>query len=690
MPLIQLDNAWWDSDTGAISAFGQTFPSPVAGAGNVSGLVPGAGVASVNTAILKASAGAGGAVAIPGNLGVIQINETIYLPSSTAVFIGKGTTIKMADGSARSLVFANLNDQTGNSNIYIGGGGTIDCNWQGQTSISDIRQMGLYFCNVDQLVIENLRIINARKYHILLGSATNFAIRDIYVNSTAVGADGVHVHGNSSDGIIERISGTSGDDFIALNVKDVANWLNPTTPALHIGPIRNTTVRKITGNVTAANSGNCVAVYSNVTGTPTTLTGASWANGIATLTYSGTVGVAGGFVQVAGVNPSTWNGVFRVLSSAAGTLTYEMDQDPGARVSGGTVDANYAISGLRIEDIKPEMINTGNAVYLATFPSPGSGGAIDDVLVDDVNPSALVSGRSLALYTCIGTGIFKRIRHNVQSGAGTELIWGEPGFNHEVLDFTDIVNTRAYTGTQGAVCKFFSPARAFKVTNASHLLAGSSTAAWSMTNSASSTALQYESLDVANVTVKGRRDNVGQAAFDLGAGDWPAVNVANLSVSNCVNCIKGNGTSGAINLVINGLQVKNLAAGAAALQFYATGKTVQVGISGYLPRGNVFGAFSLISNTGGAGAVTVLKASGAPNYTYNFPWIKSDTPAAGASLYCDGWEIYADVTKVARWDGAIIRNTNAAAGTLGAAGLVSCQGNAANSWSLMSDPTKKY
>lgn len=40
MPLIQLDNAWWDSDTGAISAFGQRFPSP--GAGALNSLAPGA------------------------------------------------------------------------------------------------------------------------------------------------------------------------------------------------------------------------------------------------------------------------------------------------------------------------------------------------------------------------------------------------------------------------------------------------------------------------------------------------------------------------------------------------------------------------------------------------------------------------------------------------------------------------
>lgn len=53
-------------------------------------------------------------------------------------------------------------------------------------------------------------------------------------------------------------------------------------------------------------------------------------------------------------------------------------------------------------------------------------------------------------------------------------------------------------------------------------------------------------------------------------------------------------------------------------------------------------------------------------------------------------DLRVDVTLIARVDGTIIYNTNAAAGTLGVAGLVICQGTAANSWKLMSDPTKTF
>ncbi|MCK1465726.1 hypothetical protein IVB34_47435 [Bradyrhizobium sp. 2] len=47
-------------------------------------------------------------------------------------------------------------------------------------------------------------------------------------------------------------------------------------------------------------------------------------------------------------------------------------------------------------------------------------------------------------------------------------------------------------------------------------------------------------------------------------------------------------------------------------------------------------------------------------------------------------------TGIARATGNFCYNTNAALGTLGAAGPVTCQGTAANSWRLLGDTTKQY
>jgi hypothetical protein len=606
--------------------------------------------------------------------GTILVNNTLYLADNTGVWIDPECTVKMADGSNRTLVFANAAPLTGNSNLYVGGGGTIDCNWQGGAGISDIRQMGIYMCNVNRVTIENLRILNARKYHVHFASAQNYIARNLYIFSTPIGADGVHVHGNSYHGLI---------------VKDVSNWLNPDNPALHIGPIKNLTIRKITGTTQVGQGGNCVAFYSNVTGTGINVTGATWANGIVTVTLaSAPTTSAGEFAQIAGVTPTTFNGRFRLLSVAGSTVTYEMETTPGAYTSGGTLDTNYAITGIRIEDIKPNVLNGGSAVYLATFPSPGSGGVIDDVIVDDVFPTGNF-GRVVALYTSIGVGSFSKLRH-LSVGGLQELIFAEPGFNHEKLIFHDVSNGNYFVSVSGAICRFNSPARYIQVVNSAILIESGATAGWFFTNQSSSTALNFDVIEMTNIKVAGKTTSLGNSGIEFGASNFPSVSLNNLDISNCNAPIKGNGSSGDINLVISGIQTRNVAGGGSVLTFYANGKVLQVAATGYVPRQSSFGAYTFLSNSGTGGAITMLKAFGYPNYTATLNWIASSTPGAGSSLYCDGHEINVDVTKIQRWDGAIVRNTNAAAGTLGVAGLVSCQGTAANSWSLLSDPTKKY
>lgn len=72
-------------------------------------------------------------------------------------------------------------------------------------------------------------------------------------------------------------------------------------------------------------------------------------------------------------------------------------------------------------------------------------------------------------------------------------------------------------------------------------------------------------------------------------------------------------------------------------------------------------------------------------YGCNFPSQKVMNTGATYRINC--LQAQVDVTAVARVDGYQVYNTNAAAGTLGVAGLVTCQGTAANSWKLMSNPS---
>ncbi|WFP51429.1 hypothetical protein PL263_05210 [Methylomonas sp. EFPC3] len=90
--------------------------------------------------------------------------------------------------------------------------------------------------------------------------------------------------------------------------------------------------------------------------------------------------------------------------------------------------------------------------------------------------------------------------------------------------------------------------------------------------------------------------------------------------------------------------------------------------------------------------------SNAQNITYNIRSTGGNegTGAQGVgtsntfNLYGNCADLQWDVTQIARVNGAILYNTNAAAGTLGQAGLVAGGGTGANSWKLLTDTTKAY
>ena len=63
---------------------------------------------------------------------------------------------------------------------------------------------------------------------------------------------------------------------------------------------------------------------------------------------------------------------------------------------------------------------------------------------------------------------------------------------------------------------------------------------------------------------------------------------------------------------------------------------------------------------------------------------------AAQTFVVDGTQMRCDASWVDRTDGVMFYNTNAALGTLGAAGIVVGQGTAANSWHLLADPTLVY
>lgn len=97
-------------------------------------------------------------------------------------------------------------------------------------------------------------------------------------------------------------------------------------------------------------------------------------------------------------------------------------------------------------------------------------------------------------------------------------------------------------------------------------------------------------------------------------------------------------------------------------------------------------ANSLVRLNGASLAASIHDMGG--NSVPSGKWLAKVNGAETVSVF--GFEFQADVTALARTNGSFCFNTNAAAGTLGAAGLVACQGTSPNSWRLLGDPTKQY
>jgi hypothetical protein len=69
-----------------------------------------------------------------------------------------------------------------------------------------------------------------------------------------------------------------------------------------------------------------------------TVSAATWSTGVVTLTISPSeTPLVGSTIVVSGISPSGYNGTYTVATSSAGSITYSLNSDPGAYVSGGTV-----------------------------------------------------------------------------------------------------------------------------------------------------------------------------------------------------------------------------------------------------------------------------------------------------------------------------------------------------------------
>ncbi len=182
--------------------------------------------------------------------GQYKIGRTLRIRSGTHLRLHAQSTIRLADGAARSsddYLLTNANPETGDAEIVIEGGV-----WNGN-SAGNPRNKGLFdggysgamihFRNVRGLRMENVRLHNAEAYYARFTEVRDFQVEGIGFSSDTVrnNNDGIHLGGHCENGVIRNIRGlhpgVTGDDMVALNADDALNRTE--VRGMTCGPIRN-------------------------------------------------------------------------------------------------------------------------------------------------------------------------------------------------------------------------------------------------------------------------------------------------------------------------------------------------------------------------------------------------------------------------------------------------------------------
>lgn len=195
----------------------------------------------------------------------------------------------------------------------------------------------------------------------------------------------------------------------------------------------------------------------------------------------------------------------------------------------------------------------------------------------------------------------------------------------------------------------------------------------------------WDTAELANVIVQGNTST-------LFASDSSQAGTGRVLLTNCTQ--DGDGTNaGQTGVILSGGRNTDIfmsgvnclsAVSGCVLVYGGSGKTFNINLTG------VRCSNRLIVNSGTSHTFNVSESAcfstGVPRSSGNIT--VGTTSTWNMQGLCP--DIGVDVTTIARTDGAMVFNTNAAAGTLGAAGMVISQGTAANSWKRWDNTSLTY
>ena len=186
--------------------------------------------------------------------GVYYVDETLIIPSNRKI-IAYGAHIKkvpemntlllrnehLSDGS-----YFKIDGSNADENITVLGGTWEDTGkeWTFHHGLYDKENSMpgvsacMCFTNIKALTVKDVKIIRAGGFGIQVGNLTDGVIEDVTFENTV--ADGVHINGNTKNVIVKNVSGSVGDDIVALNMYD---WF---ASSVCFGPIENLLCENIT------------------------------------------------------------------------------------------------------------------------------------------------------------------------------------------------------------------------------------------------------------------------------------------------------------------------------------------------------------------------------------------------------------------------------------------------------------
>lgn len=196
-----------------------------------------------------------GSAFIPRTAAPVYLDRPIVLQSGNRLVVHPETEIRLKIGTAgtcmvrnSSIVFSQARPVSmcagADTDILIEGGIWSDQNNEGHGRGGAYDQKGsmpgshgtFLLHNVSDITVRNVLFRDCSAFAIQLGNAADFVIENVTFDETA---DGIHIEGPSTRGIIRRIAGKTNDDVVALNAWDWDDY------SLTFGPITDVLVEDI-------------------------------------------------------------------------------------------------------------------------------------------------------------------------------------------------------------------------------------------------------------------------------------------------------------------------------------------------------------------------------------------------------------------------------------------------------------